>query len=136
MTLEEKAKAYDEALKRVKNLENTTTEEEALIKYIFPELCESEDEKIIKFLKHAATLDAADELFQEYGVKHTQVIAWLEKQKECFAAISNTSASEDERIRKEIIDFIQWAEDRGMIRHDYHQAKRPAVWISYIEKQN
>ena len=43
--------------------------------------------------------------------------------------------SEDERIRKEIIDFIQWAEDRGMTRHDYHQAKRPAVWIAYLEKQ-
>lgn len=43
--------------------------------------------------------------------------------------------SEDERIRKEIIDFIQWAEDRGMTRHDYHQEKRPAVWIAYLEKQ-
>ena len=43
--------------------------------------------------------------------------------------------SKDERIRKEIVDFIQWAEDRGMIRHDYHQAKRPAVWIAYLEKQ-
>ncbi len=43
--------------------------------------------------------------------------------------------SEDERIRKEIVDFIQWAEDRGMTRHDYHQAKRPAVWIAYLEKQ-
>lgn len=43
--------------------------------------------------------------------------------------------SEDERIRKEIIDFIQWAEDRGMTRHDYHQAKRPAIWIAYLEKQ-
>ena len=45
------------------------------------------------------------------------------------------SESEDERIRKEIIDFIQWAEDMGMTRHDYHQAKRPAVWLAYLEKQ-
>jgi hypothetical protein len=43
--------------------------------------------------------------------------------------------SEDERIRKEIIDFIQWAEERGMTRHDYHQAKRPSEWIAYLEKQ-
>lgn len=43
--------------------------------------------------------------------------------------------SEDERIRQELIDFIQWAEDRGMTRHDYHQAKRPAVWIAWFEKQ-
>ena len=43
--------------------------------------------------------------------------------------------SEDERIRREIIDFIQWAEDRGTTRHDYHQAKRPAAWITYLKKQ-
>ena len=43
--------------------------------------------------------------------------------------------SEDERIRKEIIDFIQWAEERGMTRHDYHQAKRPSEWIAYLERQ-
>ena len=30
-------------------------------------------------MKHAATLTAADELFQVYGVKHTQVIAWIEQ---------------------------------------------------------
>lgn len=133
MTQEEKARAYDDAIERAKSFQEKYGGDYA--GYIFPELRESEDERIIKFLKHAATLDAADELFQEYGVKHTQVIAWLEKQKECFAAISNTSASEDERIRKEIIDFIQWAEDRGMTRHDYHQAKRPAEWIAYLEKQ-
>jgi len=43
--------------------------------------------------------------------------------------------SEDERIRKEIIEFIQWSEDRGMTRHDFHQAKRPSEWIAYLEKQ-
>lgn len=51
------------------------------------------------------------------------------------AAIPELTENEDDRIRKEIIDFIQWAEDRGMTRHDYHQAKRPAVWIAYLEKQ-
>ena len=45
------------------------------------------------------------------------------------------SESEDERIRREIIDFIQWAVERGTTRNDYHQAKRPAVWIAYLEKQ-
>lgn len=48
--------------------------------------------------------------------------------------IPELAESEDERVRKEIIDFIQWAKDRGMTRHDYHQAKRPAVWIAYLEK--
>lgn len=43
--------------------------------------------------------------------------------------------SDDERIRKELIEFIQWSEDRGMTRYDFHQAKRPAEWIAYLEKQ-
>ena len=43
--------------------------------------------------------------------------------------------SKDERIRKELIEFIQWSEDRGMTRHDFHQAKRPSEWIAYLEKQ-
>lgn len=47
----------------------------------------------------------------------------------------NINDSEDERIRKELIEFIQWSEDRGMTRHDFHQAKRPSEWIAYLEKQ-
>ena len=49
--------------------------------------------------------------------------------------IPELAESEDERIRNELIDFIQWAEDRGMTRYDYHQNKRPAVWIAWLEKQ-
>lgn len=49
--------------------------------------------------------------------------------------IPELKESEDERIRKEIIDFIQWSVDRHFMRKDFHQAKRPAVWIAYLEKQ-
>ena len=45
------------------------------------------------------------------------------------------SESEDEKIKKELIEFIQWAEDRGVTRHDFHQAKRPLEWIAWLEKQ-
>jgi hypothetical protein len=43
--------------------------------------------------------------------------------------------SEDERIRREIIDFIQWSVNRHFMREDFHQAKRPSEWIAYLEKQ-
>lgn len=43
--------------------------------------------------------------------------------------------SEDERIRKEIICFIEYEEARGNIPDRWYQAKRPRVWISYLEKQ-
>lgn len=88
MTTEEKARAYDEAL-------------------------------AIASRKHKIMVEQ----------KSTLAAGLLE---ELFPQLRET---EDERIRKEIIDFIQWAEDRGMTRHDYHQAKRPAVWIAYLEKQ-
>ena len=44
-------------------------------------------------------------------------------------------ADEDEMIRKELIEFIQWSEGRGLIRHDFHQAKRPSEWIAWLKKQ-
>lgn len=86
MTDKEKAKAYDEALDRMKYVVVVPKDEKALQvlkETIFPELRESEEG----------------------------------------------------RIRKEIIEFIQWSEDRGMTRHDFHQAKRPSEWIAYLKKQ-
>ena len=53
----------------------------------------------------------------------------------CETLIPELRESEDERIKNEIIDFIEWAEGFGYIRHDYHQAKRPAVWLNWLEKQ-
>lgn len=84
-TIEEKAKAYDEALERARNLHKDAidTEENLLAKQcevIFPEL-KSEDEKIRKWL-----LDFVQGLpdegldFHFYNLNKEQVIAWLEKQ--------------------------------------------------------
>ena len=42
---------------------------------------------------------------------------------------------EGERIRREIIEFIQWAEDFGSMRMDWHQAMRPGAWINWLESK-
>ena len=55
--------------------------------------------------------------------------------RQIFRLFPQLRESEDERIRKEMIEFIQWSEDRGTTRHDFHQAKRPAEWIAWLEKQ-
>ena len=89
MTNEEKAKTYNEALERAKECitdkKFCETEDtiRSVIEYIFPELAESDNE----------------------------------------------------RIRKEFIKFIKWSVDRHFMREDFHQAKRPSEWISYLEKQ-
>ena len=49
--------------------------------------------------------------------------------------VPELAESEDERIRKELIEFIQWSVDRRFMREDFHQAKRPSEWIAWLEKQ-
>ena len=84
MTQEEKAKAYDEALERAQKATRAGSDVAMdIVQYIFPQLAESEDE----------------------------------------------------RIRKELIEFIKWSVDRHFMREDFHQAKRPSEWIAYLEKQ-
>lgn len=76
MTQEEKAKAYDEALERAKSFQQKYGGDYA--GYIFPELRESEDERIRKELINYI-------LYKAKGVSEEQEHSWvvyLEKQKE------------------------------------------------------
>lgn len=76
MTQEEKAKAYDEALERAKSFQQKFGGDYA--GYIFPELRESEDERIRKELINYI-------LYKAKGVSEEQEHSWvvyLEKQKE------------------------------------------------------
>ena len=43
--------------------------------------------------------------------------------------------SKDERTRREIIAFIEWAEDRGSMRDDWHQKKLPEKWIHWLKNR-
>jgi len=82
MTQEEKAKAYDKAKIRMKEFleewENCGAVGEALEKAqnVFPELAESEDEKIRKYLiTYFSNIDDCAS-----SIKGKDVVAWLEKQ--------------------------------------------------------
>ena len=83
MTIEEKAKAYDIAVKKLTTLfgsGDTCTREE--IEHVFPELAESEDENIRKELINAFK-EATDSLYMVLTPsKRKAFIAWLEKQDE------------------------------------------------------
>ena len=92
--------------------------------------------------KKKETKDAEGFVEIPFGAFDSETIGWTYTIPEGFVAkiedgkiIVEKQESDDEKIRKELIDFIQWAEDRGRTRHDYHQAKRPAVWIAYLKKQ-
>ena len=78
MTIEEKAKAYDEAFKKAKQFHDKDLFAECngnLVEYIFPELKESEDERVRKALirYHQSTLNID-------GIKGEDILVWLEKQ--------------------------------------------------------
>ena len=80
LTIEQKAKCYDEALERAKGVIEQNPLMEYLkkgIEYIFPELKESEDEKIkgaiIHFISHTPTVPKGI-------IGKKTMLAWLEKQ--------------------------------------------------------
>lgn len=86
MSIEEKAKAYDEALEKAKKYHEEYWQVDAkdITETLFPELRESEDERIRKFFAELAT-DACggpgQEYYEELGLNYDKVMGWLEKQK-------------------------------------------------------
>ena len=81
MTQEEKAKAYDEALERAKQLLEIglkDTRDKRVVLSFFPELKDSEDEKIRK-----AILELVRQSSEILGMQNqSNMLAWLEKQGE------------------------------------------------------
>ena len=86
LSIEEKAKRYDESIARAKKLMETcnSTAVVGWCEYIFKELkfFESEDEKIRKSLIDVISEWSEDTGFGRYNVPRNEVIAWLEKQVE------------------------------------------------------
>ena len=86
LSIEEKAKAYDEALERAKILYNDKNEigyanAESVLEEVFPLLKESEDERIRKeLIEHCRNTRCVTE---EGGERMAKYIAWLEKQEGC-----------------------------------------------------
>ena len=77
LSINEKAKAYDETIERAKKLYGNGIAEE-----IFPELKESQDEKIRKWIIDDIRYNMNNEPLNnsEYKKKAEKAIAWLEKQ--------------------------------------------------------
>ena len=80
MTTEEKAKAYDKALERASKLrvQNPFDTVSQMMEHIFPELSESEDERIRKDVKRAISVALDYSYFDKETANNC--LAWLEKQ--------------------------------------------------------
>ena len=128
MTEKEKVKAYDEAIERVKkSYGNGITEG------IFPELKESDDEKMRNFIiNELACLRATNEKDSDRYEELTNAIAWLEKQRDkdkliqelgeykvkytqevLEKYINSMNNKDDERLRKTTIAFLKDFAEQG-----------------------
>ena len=134
MNTEEKAKAYDEALKDMQAIYPKLNGDMKLaVEHAFPQLAESEDERIRKALIEVfkEKLERGFE-WVEYGIPNRSVLSWLEKQKECVADNSKTSTEEDERIRLALIKLMTVAGDRYVMSATGFEKER---LLAYLEKQ-
>ena len=85
LTIEEKAKAYDEALERARNLHKDAIDMGENIRakqceIIFPELRESKDDRIMRVIRGWIYTRPAS--FFDNGISKEEILAWLEKQGE------------------------------------------------------
>lgn len=98
MSIEEKAKAYDEALEQARKY--MAKGYDVLMPEIFPELRESEDERIRK-----ALIDGVSQIRCKGDVTREQMIAYLEKQKEPKFKIGDKLVStKNSHLTYEIVD--------------------------------
>ena len=84
LSIEEKAKRYDEAKARMNRAFNDNRCSIGFMNEIFPEIKESvdTDEKVRKALIKLVTNHASMDLFIEYDIHLYEALAWLEKQGE------------------------------------------------------
>ena len=125
MTQEQKAKAYDEALERARkvhrNYKNLFPEDSYSegIEEIFPELRDSEDERITRAINNMLPF-IPDEAYANNEVTKEGVLSWLEKQKEP----ENTSASTMIPSCWE----VEQKEQKPISQEDFDTAKHEALW--------
>ena len=122
MTTEEKAKAYDEAIERAKKLIDKGYD--VLMPEIFPELKESEDERIRKELIKKVRFYIDGDIPCGYDAK--KALAWLEKQGEQSLANSAKTCKVEPKFK--VGDFIQY---KGM-GHERYTIKEVCGTTHYI----
>ena len=146
LSINEKAKAYDEALKKaIAAHKDEDRHLKATLERIFPELKESDDEKIRRWIIDDIRYNINSEPLNnsEYKKKAEKAIAWLEKQRDkdkliqelgeykvkytqevLEKYINSMSNKDDERLRKTTIDFLKDFAEQG-----YENAVECIDWL-------
>ena len=162
MTQEEKARAYDEALERARQIKNgengwgysDLVEITPALEEVFPQLREGEDEKIMK-----AVVKSAEEWYKDnYGYDNPQgkavvidayvagAIDWLKKQKEQKPISFNEPYNPDEyevvmegnatSLKRKEQKSAEWSEEDEKMVEKIDCYLSSAIGVSEEEKQN
>lgn len=150
MTIIEKANAYDEAVENMRKFRNALNNHEETdlwvskkdivtdIEYYFPELKESEDEKMLRMFKEYLegeieiyTYDCRDDEDRQKLELFKHHLAWLEKQKQDDLTNYKKTLSNYDEAEKEKCDFV----GDGFIKcyADFQDFKEgETYWFEYI----
>lgn len=149
MTQEQKAEAYSKAVEKAKQEYNTATSEDRKqwLEELFPELRESEDERVRKAVFNFFNRGAKNGE-QTNGVYDKDILAWLEKQTYTkkniddayLKGVTNTKNEiekqyeESYQIRQDIASFI-FFNYRGDIKNRAKWMDYLGIKVSFGEKQ-
>ena len=133
MTQEEKARAYDEVLNKIKPLYEQARKDGNPIwstyEYFVPELAESEDERIRKGLVKLLTVAGESYVVDSTGIKKESYLAYLEKQKDLDKMIVVSPEVWD----KAIADAYENGKKECEKQKEPHYTKRNALFDKCVE---
>ena len=137
-TIEEKARRYDEALERAKNtieVNQAIPDIVECVESLFPELSESEDEKIRKALIEHVKGIYKDSCTEEISKERDMFLTWLEKQGELVNSLSkgldNAHERIDELIQKNNL-LIEQLEKQG--EQNVNRETKPRTYGDFIKR--
>ena len=131
---------YKDALERMKDIvvvPNTKEALQALKETIFPELAESEDERMIKSMTRLVKAFYDCNFPTPEGFERKDLLAWLEKQKEQKQAESGDSekpnnhwSEEDDKVTFNLISELCNLSVRGLIKKSTY--RKYADWLKSL----
>lgn len=129
----------EEAIQNIKKLIGFSDTLDESITTLFPELKESEDEKMIGVIRLALT-DVPEERFTTEGTSLSEVLAWLEKQKyDRMKPIYDVRESFESALEKAWNDYHNGYENADKLEDDYvecaHAKGFREGYLFGIEKQ-
>ena len=149
LSIEQKAKLYDEAIEELRGLlegiheEKCDIMEEDIIK-IFPEL-KDEDEKIRKALFEYFTTSDNNAYYEVCGVATKKILVWLEKQGEKIVAIENFDTEFEKQVSYLIassmnkeheysLGYVTWVSN-ALLNYAKHELEKQGEQKPYGQRQ-